>query len=242
MALETAASRPGNSVTKKSYTSPFFAEEISNTNSEYWLARRKLAASVRELIETATISDVQPGDAEAISEELKSISARLRQNRQLRGIVSYARAYGSFPVANHEILCVGGASHPMAPGLQTWNDGENVRGSVQFDWAYEGPPDHVHGGWVAAVLDHFMGMAQMRSGAPGMTGGLDVRYVKPTPIGKKLDLVATFERIGSRKNRVTAELSCEGETTARADAVFVQPKSAIFTDGMDGIDTPKSAD
>ena len=77
MALETAASGPGSSVTKKSYTSPFFAEEISNTNSEYWLARRKLAASVRELIETATISDVQPGDAEAISEELKSISAQI---------------------------------------------------------------------------------------------------------------------------------------------------------------------
>jgi acyl-coenzyme A thioesterase PaaI-like protein len=121
----------------------------------------------------------------------------------------------------------------MAPGLQTWNDGDTVRGSVQFDWAYEGPPDHVHGGWVAAVLDHFMGMAQMRSGAPGMTGGLDVRYVKPTPIGKKLDLVATLERVGSRKNRVRAEMSCEGHVTAKADAVFVQPRSAIFTEGLD---------
>ncbi len=54
-------------MTGKSYTSPFFAEEISNTNSEYWLARRKLAGAVRELIETATISDVPPGEAEAIS-------------------------------------------------------------------------------------------------------------------------------------------------------------------------------
>jgi hypothetical protein len=224
-------------MTGKSYTSPFFAEEISNTNSEYWLARRKLAGAVRELIETATISDVPPGEAEAISEELQSISARLRKNRQLRGIIAYAKAHGSFPVANHEILCVGGASHPIAPGLRAWDDGDVVRGSVQFDWAYEGPPDHVHGGWVAAVLDHFMGMAQMRSGAPGMTGGLDVRYVKPTPIGKKLDLIATFERISTRKNRVSAEISCEGETTATAEAVFVQPKSAIFTDGLDGVDT-----
>ena len=227
-------------MTGKSYTSTFFAEEISNTNSKYWLARRKLAAAVRELIETATISDVQPAEAEAISEELQSISARLRQNRQLRGIIAYAKAHSGFPVAHHEILCVGGASHPIAPGLRSWDDDDVVRGSVQFDWAYEGPPNHVHGGWVAAVLDHFMGMAQMRSGAPGMTGGLDVRYVKPTPIGKRLDLTATFERISTRKNRVSAEISCEGEITATAEAIFVQPKSAIFTDGLGGIDLPSA--
>jgi len=91
----------------------------------------------------------------------------------------------------------------------------------------------VHGGWVAAVLDHFMGMAQMRSGAPGMTGGLDVRYIKPTPIGKKIDLVGSFEPLSERKNRVTAEMSCEGHVTAKAEAVFIQPRSAIFTESFD---------
>lgn len=216
----------------KHFTSPFFTEDVSDTNSAYWMGRRKLAAAMRELIEAATISDIQPEQAESITEELLSLSARLRENRQLKGVIAYAEAHGSFPVANHEILCVGGESHPIAPGLTHWTDGDIIRGRVSFDWAYEGPPGHVHGGWVAAILDHFMGMAHMRRGAPGMTGKIEVRYKRPTPLNKTLDIAATVTPLDERKTRVEAEVRCEGETTAIAEAVFIKPRSSIFTKGQ----------
>ena len=120
----------------------------------------------------------------------------------------------------------------MAPGLRFWDDGDQVRGTVTFDWAYEGPPNHVHGGWVAAILDHFMGMAQIRAGAPGMTGGLDVRYLRPTPINCKLDLVATLDRLSDRKTRVEATLGFGDTVTATGSAVFVKPQGAIFSEGV----------
>ena len=213
------------------FTSPFFAEDISEPHSDYWLARRKVAEAMRELIEASTVSDIAAEDADDIAADLHRISSRLRQYRQLHGVVAYAKAHGNFPVANHEILCVGGASHPIAPGLRHWNDGELVKGAVTFDWAYEGPPGHVHGGWVAAVLDHFMGMAHMRTGKPGMTGGLDIRYRRPTPINTALDLEATITPIGDRKTRVVATMHCEGTLTVSAEALFVQPKHNIFKDG-----------
>lgn len=223
----------------KSYSSPFFSEDIGENHSEYWIARRKVAAAVKALIEAATTSDIDVASAAQLAEDIDNVAARMREHRQLRGVIAHAKAYGSFPVANHEILCVGGASHPMAPGLRHWFDGDLVRGSVCFDWAYEGPPNHTHGGWVAAVLDHFMGMAQMRSGAPGMTGGLEVRYLKPTPLNLKLDLVAELTRLSDRKTRVDAELRCGDEVTASASAVFVKPRSAIFTEGSTTIDDLK---
>ncbi len=223
-----------------SFTSPFLAEDINETNSSYWIGRRKLASAMRELIEASTISDVSPEQAESIAEELQTLSARLRENRQLRGVIEYGKAHGSFPVANHEILCVGGASHPMAPGLKHWIDGEKVRGSVSFDWAYEGPPGHTHGGWVAAIFDHFMGMAHMRSGAPGMTGGLTVHYHRPTPLNKTIDIVAEIEPLDSRKTQVRAEMRCEGVLTANAEALFIKPRSNVFLDGQYQADAKES--
>ncbi len=219
-------------MTEKSYTSPFISEDIGDLHSEHWIARRKIATAMRDLIEASTTSAIDPAEAESIADNIETMAARLRKHKQLRGVIAHAKTYGSFPVANHEMLSVGGASHPMAPGLRHWDDGDKVRGTVTFDWAYEGPPNHVHGGWVAAILDHFMGMAQIRAGAPGMTGGLDVRYLQPTPLNRKLDLVATLERLSDRKTRVEATLGCEDTVTASATAVFVKPKGAIFSEGM----------
>lgn len=212
-------------------TSPFFAVDIHEPYSGYWVGRRKVAAAMRELIEAATIADIPENDADAIAEELLNLSANLRKYTQLKGILAYAEARGNLPVANHEILCVGGESHPMSPGLKHWLDGDVARGRVTFNWAYEGPPKHAHGGWVAAIFDHFMGMSHMRLGKPGMTGGLEVRYVKPTPLGKVIDLSATVEPAGGRKTRVLAEMTCEGEVTATAEATFIQPKHMIFHEG-----------
>lgn len=216
----------------KDYTSPFLAEDIGKTDSSYWIGRRKVAEAMRELIEAATISDIPPEQAEGIAEALQNLSAQLREHRQLRGVIAHAEAHGSFPVANHEILCVGGASHPMAPGLKHWLDGDKVRGSVTCDWAYEGPPGHVHGGWVAALFDHFMGMAHMRRGAPGMTGKIEVRYRRPTPLNSTLDLVAEVTPLDERKTRVSAEMRCEGEITASAEAIFIKPRGTIFTEAQ----------
>lgn len=212
-------------------SSPFFVEDIHEPHSEYWVGRRKVAAAMRELIEAATITDIPIEEAKLLSEQLLNLAANLRQYPQLKGVLAYARAHGNLAVANHEILCVGGESHPMSPGLKHWMDGDVVRGRVSFNWSYEGPPQHTHGGWVAAVFDHFMGMAHMRFGKPGMTGGLAIKYHKPTPLEKVIDLAATAEPIDDRKTRVMASMTCEGETTATAEATFIQPRHMIFTDG-----------
>ena len=217
---------------EKRYTSPFVTEDIDENHRLYWKARRQVADAVNALIEAATTSDVDPLAADTIAQSIDAITEQLKGYRNLSGVVAHAKAYGSYPVANHEMLCVGGASHPMSPGLRHWFDGEKVYGSVTFNWSYEGPPNHVHGGWVAAILDHFMGMAQVRAGNAGMTGGLDIRYHRPTPLNCELDLIANLTPLSERKMQVEAELSHKGQVTASASAVFVKPRNPIFTESI----------
>ena len=216
----------------KGYSSPFITQDVDEAHREYWQARRRVSNAVSALIEAATTGDIEPSAANAIANKIEAVTDQLKGYRQLNGVVAHAHAYGSYPMANHEMLCVGGVSHPMSPGLRHWFDGDKVYGAVTFNWAYEGPPNHVHGGWVAAILDHFMGMAQVRAGNAGMTGGLDVRYRRPTPLNCELELVASLTPLSERKMQVDAELSHEGELTASASAVFVKPRSAIFTEGV----------
>ena len=216
------------------FSSPFLTEDIDNTNSDYWLARRELAAAMRELIEATTVSDLPPDAATALAAEARSLVTRAREHRSLLGVIEYGKAHGSFAMANHEILCVGGASHPMAPGLEHWIDGDTIKGRVSFNWSYEGPPMHAHGGWVAAIFDHFMGMAHMRSGAPGMTASLTVNYLRPTPLNTPLDLQASVSPVDERKTQVSAEMHCQGDAIAKATALFIKPKHTVFSSALGG--------
>lgn len=211
-------------------TSPFFTKDSQEADSGYWLGRRKVAAAMRDLIEAAIICDIPEDCAEEVAADIRQLITKLAPLPQRKGVLAYAQAHGNLPIANHEMLCVGGDSHPMSPGLKHWLDGDVVRGSVSFNWSYEGPPQHAHGGWVAAVFDHFMGVAHMRFGKPGMTGGLELRYLQPTPLNKTLDLAAIAASTEGRKTRMQAEMHCEGVLLATATATFIQPKQMIFMD------------
>jgi acyl-coenzyme A thioesterase PaaI-like protein len=212
------------------FVSPFFSEEVTAPHSPYWAARRELAEAMRELQALMCTSDIDPEAAIALTARLQAEASALKACPQYHGVVTFAKesGHGSLPVANHELLSVGGHSHPAAPGLHMWHEEHETRGKVRCSWAFEGPPGHVHGGWIAAIFDHFMGMAHMRGGKPGMTGGLSVRYHAPTPIDQELSLIATTESAGERRTLVKAEMSCGDTLTASAEAMFIRPKHKIF--------------
>ena len=94
------------------------------------------------------------------------------------------------------------AMFAKSPRLNMWIDGNKAFGTVRCGYAYEGPPGHIHGGFVAAILDQFLGMAQLAGGMPGMTGSLEIRYLRPTPLNTELSLEAAVEPAGGRKTRV----------------------------------------
>jgi acyl-CoA thioesterase FadM len=61
-----------------------------------------------------------------------------------------------------------------------------------------------------------------------MTGGLSVKYRRPTPLNTPISVRAVARALDERRTEVTAEMSYADTTTATAEAVFVSVDSARF--------------
>jgi len=120
---------------------------------------------------------------------------------------------------------VSGLSNAIAPPMSYDEDASKdpvIVANVTFGIPYEGPPGHVHGGWVAAVLDEVLGRAQRFSGQMGMTGTLNIRYLAPSPLYKNLRASATLESVEGRKATVSGDLRDGDTVLATAVGVFIR--------------------
>ena len=213
-------------------TSPY---DPGSQEATYWQARQRLASATRALNEKLVSTDIDPELAAALIEKIEGLAAELSQAQQVTGLVDMAKRgqRGTIDDVMGELVSVGGRSHPCSPELR-WQEASNrITGTVKFSQAFEGPPGHVHGGWVAGVLDHLMGMTHVRTGHPGMTGGLSVTYLKPTPLNQVIEVSAQATELDDKRTEVKAEMRFGETTTATAEAIFVRVDREKF-----GFETP----
>lgn len=116
---------------------------------------------------------------------------------------------------------VSGLRNPIAPPLAMRFEADRVVGEVTFGAQYEGPPGHVHGGWIAATFDELLGFAQRE---PGFTASLHVNYRRPTPLHTPLSLVAWTARIDGRKRYVRGECRSGATLLSDAEGLFIGPR------------------
>ena len=192
--------------------------------ASYWHARHRLAAATRALNEKLVSTDINPELAAALTEKIEDLTAELSRAEQVDGLVDMAKRgeRGTIDNVMGELVAMAGRSHPCSPDLVWQEEPNRITGTVTFGQAFEGPPGHVHGGWVAGVLDHLMGMTHVRTGYPGMTGGLSVRYLKPTPLNQVIQVSAEAREIDDKRTEVKAAMRCGDTTTATAEAIFVR--------------------
>ena len=213
-------------------TSPY---DPGSQEATYWQARQRLASATRALNEKLVSTDIDPELAAALTEKIEGLAAELSQALQVTGLVEMAKRgqRGTSDDVMGELASVGGRSHPCSPELR-WQEASNrITGTVKFSQAFEGPPGHMHGGWVAGVLDHLMGMTHVRTGHPGMTGGLSVRYLKPTPLNQVIEVSAQATELNDKRTEVKAEMRFGETTTAKAEAIFVRVDREKF--GFDNL-------
>ncbi|RMF12760.1 MAG: PaaI family thioesterase [Candidatus Dadabacteria bacterium] len=184
-----------------------------------WNKRRELAALLRDLVVAPVRDDLDEAVIDELLAALQPASARLRQEPPFAG-------YGDGRFYDHpewfeDRNPVLGLSSAMAPPLYLEESAERVHGHVTLSAAYEGPPGTVHGGFVATILDQACGRIPVNAAIPCMTGGLHVRYRKPTPINRKLSVSAEMVSCDARKAVVQGRIVCGDTVTAEAEAVFV---------------------
>jgi acyl-coenzyme A thioesterase PaaI-like protein len=183
-----------------------------------------LAQSVRELAEASLRTTVPPDVATEVRAEIDRLTARLRQE-QIPGAFGVSLTESGV-VRGHGNAVVG-LRNPIAVPLEMQrSDDGRVQTSFHLNALYEGPPDTVHGGVVALLLDQVLGESAAAGGSPGMTGTLTLRYEKNTPLGDA-SIEAWIDRVEGVKTIVKGELrDADGETTVRAEGIFILPRWA----------------
>ncbi len=183
-----------------------------------------LADSVRALADASLRTTVQPEVATEVRAEIDWLTARLAAE-QIPG--NFGVSLSSSGMVRGHGNAVVGLRNPVAVPLhiEKAEDGR-AWSSFHLGALYEGPPGCVHGGVLALVLDQLLGEAGAAGGAPGMTGTLTLRYEQNTPLGD-CSAEAWIDRVEGVKTFVVGELCrADGETTVRAEGIFILPRWA----------------
>lgn len=181
--------------------------------------RIALAARIRELVEASLLVDDEVVDLAAAAARVEAVTGALRAGARDSALL-FAPLAGGRRVSVHNPL--EGPGNPLAPPLSWQHIGaDSVLAECVLTVAHEGPPGRVHGGWVAAVLDHVVGRAVAAAGFPGMTASLTVDYRAGTPYGVPLLAEGRLTGRDGRKLHAAAELRVGDQVTATATAMLV---------------------
>jgi len=92
---------------------------------------------------------------------------------------------------------------------------------VFFTAKTQGPPQHVHGGAIAAVLDETMGATAWINGHTVVTNNLSVNFIKPIKLNSELFTEAWIEKIEKKKVFIKSRMIGDNNITyAESDGVF----------------------
>jgi acyl-coenzyme A thioesterase PaaI-like protein len=201
--------------------------------------RRRLAGATRLVVERLVASTAPVDLLTNAAERMESFAELLGgypHGRTYKGYAEPANAPRPQEFFDHSPLS--GKANPLAPPMDLEVIDGVVHGRVRFGAAYEGPPGCVHGGFVAAVFDEILGMANSLSGEPGMTGTLSVKYRKPTPLRVELRLEATLDRVDGRKRWCSARLHAGDVLCGEAEGLFIAIGLERFKDLLDRREKP----
>ena len=183
--------------------------------------RRRLAEAVRHLVDaTLTLEDATEEQLGSAADMTEAIARHLGRepHDDDRGVRQRVELGHTDYLPRSPLV---GEVSPLAPPME-WHI---VDGGIEFRGtyhaAYEGPPGYVHGGWIALTFDEVLGMTNIASGHPGMTGRLTVRYLKPTPLHRPVEIRGTTERVDGRRIVASATMQVDGVVTAEAEGLFL---------------------
>lgn len=185
--------------------------------------QRAAAARLREL---ANLMATQDLDERRSADLLKSLD--------------HATAAFATPTASRTRFARGSDTapeHPLAAGtsgvyppLLMEVTGRHLVGTTRFDAAWEGPPDVVHGGFLAAGFDMVLSSLAGHLLGHALTRHLHLRYLRPTYLGTLLRYeVHAAEPVG-RLVDLQGRLYADDQLTMRASAQFASIGAARFAD------------
>lgn len=201
-----------------------------------WSSLEEAALAMRRLNRAIAGFEIEDGalrdlarQVNALAQRLESGPPRLKEDDMATmPHWSAVRNGEPLPVAVGEQLefdpfsAGGGRLHPSSIGLRLWRDGEaSVAAVAIVDPMFQGPPDRVHGGVVALIVDELMGAVNRVIGRRAFTARLAVDLRAAAPIGTELRFRAWRHEVDGRKITIRAEGHSDEGLFVEADALFI---------------------
>lgn len=183
-----------------------------------------LAESLRRLIDISIRTEAGAAAVAAATSKIDSAAAELSGALKPGPFGVHRNPDGQTIAWGNAVV---GLRNPIAPPLVIHHEPDGVVWSeFVLGAAYEGPPDTVHGGVCALVLDHVLGATAHQPDKPAFTGTLTLRYRRPTALGRPLRAQAHVERVEGVKTFAVGHLADEHGITVEAEGIFIHPRPA----------------
>lgn len=180
-----------------------------------------LMAAVREVMEAGSGTTLGAEDLAGPTAELRRIAAELRTSmtpervnkiRLMPEEIDRIRAgepWQCFPFNAQGI--------PFAMTVT----GEEARAEFTPGNLHEGPPNYLHGGFSAAMIDAFLGTLVQVATEPSFTATLDLRYLGPVALDVPCVLSGAITSRSGRKSIAECTISQHGTPLVAAKGLFV---------------------
>jgi acyl-coenzyme A thioesterase PaaI-like protein len=181
-----------------------------------------LAESIRRLVDLSIRTEADPATVMQAKAKIDSAADELSVSAQPGTFGVQLTPDGQTIAWGNAVV---GLRNPVAPPLVLHHDPDGlVWSEFILGAAYEGPPEHVHGGVAALILDHVLGATAHKLGRPAYTGTLTLRYRRRTALGRPLRAEAHVERTEGVKTYSVGHIADEDGVTVEAEGVFIHPK------------------
>jgi hypothetical protein len=187
--------------------------------------KHALADQVRQLIDDVLFLDAAAASEEDLLAAEEAVAAAVKAFEALPDVPDRNLHVAQVDNAHAERSPLTGRCNALAAPMRLWYEGELTYGEAIYADVYEGPPGLVHGGYVIAAFDDLLGVAQAASGKAGLTGTLEVRLRRGTPLNRRIDYVGGVTGTEGRKVFAWGRATLDGEVLAEATGVFIEPRN-----------------
>ena len=204
-----------------------------------WKAVAQVAKASRRLNRAISGKRISDTDLEEIAEVVESLAARFdhgTERNKLDDMLTrphlaaiYAGQHTPLDLKVGDEIefdpfsIAGGELHPSAIGLSYVKDSEDsVIGTGIIDPMFAGPPERVHGGIQALIIDEVMGALNRMRGRQAFTAYLKVDYRGPAPLGVPITFRAWLDSVDGRKIKLLGSGDGPEGRFMEAEGLFIE--------------------
>ncbi|MGF3052730.1 PaaI family thioesterase [Microbacterium sp. YY-03] len=180
-----------------------------------------LMSAARDLLERASLVDISEQKSAEVIEAIEAVHdllgepSRERLLRRPFDAVQRERERGAegrwFPTG----------FNPVYPQPVMRFEDDRVIANWRSSAFEEGPPNSVHGGISAFLIDVVAGVMIQALGIRAVTAQLDMKYRQRLPLDADIEIVARLSEVDGRKHWVDAEIIHDGVKAVTARGLFI---------------------